>query len=319
MILISSFRKAAVDDNDRLIIQSNNGTESSTSCEPNTKSEYTSNLTALFDSELIGSLEVTIVRKGCIELNLSGDMSLLITLEPIPKPGKKADVIHENNENSESKPVIEKPCVCSDGVDAIHSGEEYMKIDMKEYLQIDMIEGIKIDVNNDSVDDMKMDIEENENKNENDLGGEGEGAQPCDVTWIQDLFSCSIMKAQLILLEHWSSSKEAEAEKERKENIALAAANLANELKMKPFVNSKIVITPTTQVTVPNSTQQLDSKIGSTVSPADIYSDSLSGLNVLKRLINPVLRSKVRDVGDGTATTVTLNRSTGKVKNCIDT
>ena len=293
--------------------------EYSTSRESNTKSEDMNNLSALFESELIGSLEVTIVRKGCIELNLSGEMSLLITLEPIPKPDNKNNAIIEKNENNDSKPVIEKPCVRSDGVGEIHSGEEYMKIDMKEYLQIDMKEGIKFDMIDESVDDMKMDIDENENENEDDLGGAGAWAEPCDVTWIQDLFSCSIMKAQLLLLEHWSSSKQAEAEKEKNENIAIAAALLASELKMKPLVNSKIVTTPTTQAILPNSTQQLDSKIGSKVPPTDIYSDSLSDINVLKRLINPALRSKVRDVGDGTATTLTPNRSTGEVNICMDT
>ena len=296
--------------------------------ESNTISEEINNLSVLFDSELVGSLEVTIVRKGCIELNLSGNISLLITLEPIPKPDKNNDVIIEKND---STPAIEKPPVSPvSSVDVIHSGEEYMKIDMNDYLQIDMKEGIKVDIIDKSKNDI-MDIDENENKNENendienkdgdDLKGEGAGtgAEPCDVTWIQDLFSCSIMKAQLILLEHWSSSKQAEAEKERKENIAIAAATLASELKMKPLVNSKICVIPATQATLPNSTQHLDSKIGSTVHPTDIYSDSLSGINVLKRLINPVLRSKVRDVGDGTATTLAVNRSTGKVKKCLDT
>ena len=250
-------------------------------------------------------------------------MSLLITLEPIPRPGTNKDMTHEKND---SKPVIDKPCVSSvSSVGNIHSGDEYMKINVQEYLQIDMKEGIKVDIIDESKNDMKMDIDENENENRDgdgdDLKGAGTeaGEPPCDVTWIQDLFSCSIMKAQLILLEHWSSSKQEEAEKERNENNAIAAATLANELKMKPIVNSKISIIPATQVTLPNNTQHLDSKIGSKVLPTDIYSDSLSGINVLKHLINPVLRSKVRDVGDGTALTLTLNRSTGKVKKCIDT
>ena len=257
------------------------------SSEYKTTAEEKNDLFALFDSELLGSLEATVVRKGCIELNISRNISLLLTLEPIPKPNEGKEVCHVSND---SGLVVGTSHERSDGEDEIQSENRYMKIDIKDDIKVVMIEEMK--------DDMKMDTGEME-----DL----EGVNLPDVKWIQDLFSCSMMKAQLLLLEHWSSSKQAEAENEKLQNATAAAARLASELKMRPVVTSKISSTPLTNVALPSSTQPPDSKIESKVHPSDTYSQSLSGIDVLKRLINPVLRSKVRDVGDGIA--ATLNRT----------
>lgn len=250
------------------------------------------NLNALFDSELIGSLEVTIVRKGCIEINLSGSMSLQITLEPIPKPFKGNDVCTVSYDGGY---IVDTACVRSVELGEIQNEEENMKMDVQEEMK----------------EDMKADIDEMEDST--DL----EKSHTSGIKWIQDLFSRSLMKAQLLLLEHWSTSKQAEIEKEKIENalvVAAAAAatvRSASELKIKSVavVNTKITSTPHTQPTLPNSTKLIDSKIESKVHHTDIYTDSLSGVNILKRLINPVLKSKVRDVGDGIA--MSLNRATG--------
>ena len=253
------------------------------------------NLNALFDSELIGSLEVTAVRKGCIEINLSGSMSILITLEPIPKPYKGNDVCAVSYDGGYT---VDTAGVRSVGFGEIRNEEKNMKMDVQQ----EMKEGIKLN--------MKMDIDEMEDS------ADLETSHTSGIKWIQDLFSRSVMKAQLLLLEHWSSSKQAEIEKEIIENASVAAAaaatvRSASELKTKSVaaVNTKITSTPHTQPTLPYSTKLIDSKIESKVQHTDIYTDSLSGINVLKRLINPVLKSKVRDVGDGIA--MSLNRATG--------
>jgi hypothetical protein len=270
--------------------------ESSSSSEQDAVSKKMNNLNALFDSELIGSLEVTVVRKGCIDINLSGNISLLITLEPIPKPCNGKDVCSVSNDGSQ---VVDPSCVSSAGVGESQNEEKNVKMEVQEEMKEGMKEGMKMDV-----DDMGY----SEDLKESHISG---------IKWIQDLFSRSLMKAQLLLLEHWSSSKLAEIEKEKIENaaaavIAAAAAatvRSASELKVKSAVNTKIPSTPHTQPTLPNSTKLINSKIESKVHHTDIYTDSLSGINILKRLINPVLRSKVRDVGDGIA--MSLNRATG--------
>ena len=270
--------------------------ESSLSFEHNAVSKEINNLNALFDSELTGSLEVTIVRKGCIEINLSGNMFLLITLEPIPKPCNEKDVCTVSFDGSQ---VVDTPCVRSARVGESQNEEKNVPMDMQEEMKVDMKMNMKMDIDDtgDSVD-----LEE---------------SHFCGIKWIQDLFSRSLMKAQLLLLEHWSSSKEAEIEKEKIENAAATAATAAatvrsaSELKIKSIAvtNTMITSTPHTQPILPNSKKLIDSKIEFKVHRTDIYSDSLSGINILKRLINPVLKSKVRDVGDGIA--MSLDRSTG--------
>jgi hypothetical protein len=261
--------------------------ESSLSFGHNAVSKEMNNLNALFDSELIGSLEVTIVRKGCIEINLSGNTSLLITLEPNPKPCNGNDVCTVPNDGSQ---FVDTSCGRSAGVGESQNEEKNMKMDVQEEMKEGMKEGMKMDVD---------EMEDSEDLEESHISG---------IKWIQDLFSRSLMKAQLLLLEHWSSSKQAEIEKEKVENAAAATAatvRSASELKIKSaaVVNTKISSSPTAQPIVPT-------KVESKVHHTDIYTDSLSGINILKLLINPVLKSKVRDVGDGIA--MSLNRSTGR-------
>jgi hypothetical protein len=67
------------------------------------------NLSCLYEELLIGSLDVTIVEKGQIALNISNSLSLIIMLEPIDTDGKAADrsytgtIHHTSNDVSDDR------------------------------------------------------------------------------------------------------------------------------------------------------------------------------------------------------------------------
>lgn len=120
-------RKAATDDHDRYIIKSTTEIDmkisdsllssSGLSDKPcNLEKSIEKFLPSLFESDLIGSLELTNIGKGEIEINLSDELSLLICLDAIKQDKKnegldvlsaiKSDVNEERN--SQNNTVISR-------------------------------------------------------------------------------------------------------------------------------------------------------------------------------------------------------------------
>jgi hypothetical protein len=111
--------KGAVDDHDRWIVQSPHlnitpnpqnskfENENKMKNEKNENENNHENLSCLYEELLIGSLDVTIVEKGQIALNISNSLSLMITLEPI-----YADMNKDNNDSNDTSKDSNNTLLC---------------------------------------------------------------------------------------------------------------------------------------------------------------------------------------------------------------
>ena len=289
--MLSPTRKAAVEDHDRLIIQSGPNLDPNSRVQNLTeKSKKTEIFSALFEGAVLGSLEVCRVEKGQIDLNVTDNLSILINLEPIENSPIEND--SKSGNINIDRIETEKKNEMAQGNENM-SNHHQMSISELENNQNTITEGEKMIVDTDSGDSID------------------------DRKWLADLFSSSLLKAQLLLLEHWTACLAVEREKKKTEReaaasaaiaIAIAAASALNYNKFKPTGPVNTISLTTTNNNKPNpkeSTVQ-DPKEHSSES----CSASLLGVDVSKRLVDSVLRSRVRDVGDGIA--LTINRSLGE-------
>jgi hypothetical protein len=287
--MLSPTRKAAVEDHDRLIIQSGPNLDPNSRLQNLTeKSKKTEIFSALFEGAVLGSLEVCRVEKGQIDLNVTDNLSILINLEPIENGSIEND--SKSGSINTDRIKTEKKNEMVQGNENM-SNHHQMSISELENNQNTITEGEKMIVDTDSGDSID------------------------DRKWLADLFSSSLLKAQLLLLEHWTACLAVEREKKKTEReaaaavaIAIAASSALNYNKFKSTGPINTISLTTTNNNKPNpkeSTVQ-DPKEHSSES----CSASLLGVDVSKRLVDSVLRSRVRDVGDGIA--LTINRSLGE-------
>lgn len=287
--MLSPTRKAAVEDHDRLIIQSGPNLDPNSRVQNLTeKSKKTKIFSALFEGAVLGSLEVCRVEKGHIDLNVTDNLSILINLEPIENSSiendsKSVSINIDRIETEKKNEMVQE--------NENMSNHHQISISELENNQNTITEGEKMIVDTDSGDSID------------------------DLKWLADLFSSSLLKAQLLLLEHWTASLEMEREKKKTENEAAAAAAIAiaaasalnyNKFKSTGPINTTSLTTTNNNKPNPKESTVQDPKEHSSES----CSASLLGVDVSKRLVDSVLRSRVRDVGDGIA--LSINRSLGE-------
>ena len=274
-------RKTAIEDHDRFIVQPSlqqsvthhlsNLTKLSESAENDFRNDF-----ALYEGRLIGSLEVSTVGKGRIELNFSDEFLLVITLEEISAPPVAV-------------PPISLPTLPS-------------------------LASTNVRTNNDTSNHDK------DNKISNGI----------DNKWLSQLLLNGILQAQLLLLNHWKKSLE---ERERESLINTTAASINKNTNSMTSINSSAVMIKSEKIepkvmfaiktedlmktenkstnnlqNLPSARKPLASSEASSlmaVSPkeqcVESHSVSLSGINFFHRLLNPVLRGRARDLGDGIA------------------
>jgi hypothetical protein len=258
-----------VEDHDRLIIQSGQNLDPKFRPEnPNEKSNKMEIFSALSEGAVLGSVEVCRVEKGQIALNITDNLCILINLEPIENSTM------ENNSKNENKNV---------GVILNENSLHHHEMSISEVENNPIIQGDKMIADSD-------DTESTDDKK-----------------WLNDLFSCSLLKAQMLLLEHWTSSLEIEREKKEKEAAAAAAAAALAMSSNKPKsigFTASVSTNNSIKERTKESIVQVPKKKSSESSSA-----SLLGLDVSKRLADSALRSRIRDVGDGI--TLSINRSQG--------
>ena len=253
-----------------------------------------SNDFALYEGRLIGSLEVSTVGKGRIELNFSDEFLLIITLEEILAPPAAVPPI--------SLPTLPS-LVSTNG--RTNNGTS------------------------------------NHDKNNKISDG-------IDIKWLSQLLLNGILQAQLLLLSHWKKSldliqESARKERERESLINTTAASINKNNNNMTSINSSDVMIKSEKIepkvmlaiktedliktenkstnnlpNLPSARKLLASSEAAsltTVSSKDhcveSHSVSLSGINFFHRLLNPVLRGRARDLGDGIAFPLT---STGEWK-----
>lgn len=111
--------KGAVDDHDRWIVQSTHiditpnpqnpkfQNENKRKNEKNENENNHENLSCLYEELLIGSLDVTVVEKGQIALNISNSLSLMLSLEPI-----FADINKDDNDSNDTSKDSNNTSLC---------------------------------------------------------------------------------------------------------------------------------------------------------------------------------------------------------------
>ena len=299
--------------------RSNTGTNNSTTDECHDKSlDDRSNIIekendfALFESEITGSLEVTMVGKGRIELNVSDELSLIISLEPIntltspiPSISAVSNTLKTFSKNfssisGESRTINRNNCA-----DDIMDVESQEAIDNKE--------------DNNNCNDNK----DNNNDDKNDQNDNNANKRSNKLDWLSNMFSCSILSAQLLLLNHWKKSldlfQESVLHEQKIQNAITAKNNMKNntlmsikteDIRIKKEKDEKekemSSVSPIGTSTEPiesskeskeHSRETKDSKKRT----SETHSETLEGVDVSGRLVHPMLRARLRDVGDGMA------------------
>ena len=240
---------------------------------------------ALYEGRLIGSLEIATVGKGRIELNFSDELLLVITLELIIVP-----------------PTALLPLSAPALPSRVSTNEK---------------------INDDT-------------STSNDDGNK-KISNANDLKWLTRLLFNSILQAQLLLLSHWKKSLDLlqesarqERERERESSITTAATSTKSDSSSKSSdvmikiekIEHKVMVAIKTENTTTKPTNNSPNiptasslvEVSSKEHCSENHSVSLSSVNFFHRLVNPVLRGRARDVGDGIANALA---STGEWNNSL--
>ena len=291
--LIIRCRRAATDDHDRYIIKSTSEidittTSSLTSSNGKSDKPYSVEKTlekylpSLFESDLIGSLELTNIGKGEIEINLSDELSLLICL----------DAIKEDKEN-EGGEVASRVVMKSNEENNAHSNDGISR----------------------GIDENSMNIDEN-SRHDSDTSMPWlsqlfyRGLLKAQLM-LMERWACSLSAAKM----EEEEEKEKEREIAEKATAALLLKKNNNTNNMSSRINQIIVKTEIgTEIPKSSDVEQVSVP---TEHSSESHSKIVKGMNFHRTLVHSSLRSSVRDVGDGIAVKSKTTLGNSSINNLI--